>query len=90
MKPFHLALAPGLALAQTHDPLDPAQFSALPEGYSVRLLAGVGEVREASLLQGGRAFCPKGAWRDLFSGRVYEGQAEVKPLGFLYLKKASR
>jgi hypothetical protein len=25
-----------------------------------------------------------------FSGQVYEGQAEVKPLGFLYLKKASR
>ncbi len=58
MKGFHLALALflGLALAQTHDPLDPAQFSALPEGYSVRLLAGAEEVREAALLQGGRAF----------------------------------
>jgi cyclomaltodextrinase len=58
MKRFHLALALslGLALAQTHDPLDPAQFSALPEGYSVRLLAGAEEVREAALLQGGRAF----------------------------------
>ncbi len=58
MKCFHLALALflGLALAQTHDPLDPAQFSALPEGYSVRLLAGAEEVREAALLQGGRAF----------------------------------
>lgn len=52
MKRFHLALALflGLALAQTHDPLDPAQFSALPEGYSVRLLAGAEEVREAALL----------------------------------------
>jgi cyclomaltodextrinase len=60
MKPFHLALALflGLALAQTHDPLDPAQFSALPEGYSVRLLAGAEEVREATLLQGGRAWAP--------------------------------
>jgi len=58
MKRFHLALALflGLGLAQTHDPLDPAQFSALPEGYSVRLLAGAEEAREAALLQGGRAF----------------------------------
>ena len=60
MKGFHLALALslGLALAQTHDPLDPAQFSALPEGYSVCLLAGAEEVREATLLQRGRAWAP--------------------------------
>ncbi|MFD3004242.1 glycoside hydrolase family 13 protein [Thermus tengchongensis] len=45
-----------LALAQSHDPQDPAQFSALPQGYSVRFQAAAGEVREAHLLQEGRAW----------------------------------
>lgn len=77
MKPFQLLLAVALfgalALAQLHDPQDPAQFSALPEGYSVRFAAGAGEVRQAFLLQGDRAwpmdrqlsFAGREVWRGL-------------------------
>lgn len=57
MKRFQpLALFLGLALAQAHDPQDPAQFSRLPEGYSVRFQASAEEVREAWVVQGGRTF----------------------------------
>ncbi|WP_234555158.1 glycoside hydrolase family 13 protein [Thermus caliditerrae] len=62
-----------LALAQSHDPQDPAQFSLLPEGYSVRFQAGAEEVREAWLEQGEKvvpmarqlSFSGKEVWRGL-------------------------
>ncbi|WP_018111320.1 alpha-amylase family glycosyl hydrolase [Thermus igniterrae] len=78
MKRFHvlgglLSLLLGVALAQAHDPANPAQFSRLPQGYAVRFQAPAEAVREASLLQEGRVwpmarqlvFAGQEVWRGL-------------------------
>jgi glycosidase len=85
----------GLYRLKAEEPALKGPFATyLAEGGLLSFFRGEGEGRLLLAFNNQKAPAslplPQGAWRDLFSGQVYEGQAEVKPLGFLYLKKASR
>ena len=85
----------GLYRLKAEEPALRGPFTTyLAEGGLLSFFRGEGEGRLLLAFNNQKAPAslplPQGAWRDLFSGRSFQGQAEVPGLGFLYLKRASR